>query len=340
MSMKTTFKLILSILLILFTSFLSAEEVISKDVAGLKDPAGIKRVEGSVLILGDSKAFDEFVIPTQKIIFNYSDQKFNDWSRINVEGSRDTVFYRLPRDASTLEVARSYEDELMAEGYEVIFKGKAEELHDGYGRFMKEVYGDKIGAAVMEYHLPASDDFRYLALKKAEADGSTTYVAGLFAKIRDVWGSKYAKPGEVISRLDVIKTKALTKRLVVVKAEEMPNLLGTSGKVILYGIQFDFNKADIKSESEETLGEVAKFLETNKDAKLVVTGHTDNVGNFEFNRDLSQKRSESVVNYLISKHKVDKVRLIPFGASFSSPVASNDSEDGKAKNRRVELVRF
>ena len=329
---------ILSCLLMLPLAY--AEDVISKDVAGLKDPAGIKRMEGSVLILGDSRAFDEFVIPTQKIIFNYSDQKFNDWSRVNIEGSRDTVFYRLPRDASTLEVSRSYEDELMAEGYEVIFKGKAEELHDGYGRFMSEVYGAKIGAALMEYHIPASDDFRYLALKKVEADGSTTYVAGLFAKIRDVWGSKYAKPGEVVSRLDVIKTKALTKRLVVVKAEEMPNLLGSSGKVILYGILFDFNKADIKKESEDTLLEVAKYLDTNKTAKLVVSGHTDNVGTFEFNRDLSQKRAEAVVAYLVTKNKIAKERLIAFGSSFASPVAPNDSEDGKSKNRRVELVRF
>ncbi|HMO18852.1 MAG TPA: OmpA family protein [Oligoflexia bacterium] len=328
-------------ILVLLCSFnLNAQEVLSSDVSGIKDPDGIKRMEGSILVLGESKAYDEFVIPTSRIEFDYNSQKFKEWDKLSIEGSRDTVFYRLPKDASTLEVAKSYEDEFLGDGFEVIFKGKDEDLHDGYGRFMKEVYGVKIGAALMEYHIPASNDFRYLAVKRNESDGSVTYITGLFAKIRDVWGSKYAKPLEVVTRLDVIRTKPMIKRLVLVKAEEMPGLLGKDGKVILYGILFDFNKAEIKSESEETLSEVAKFLSTHETAKLVVTGHTDNVGNFEFNRELSQKRSESVVNYLVSRHKVDKSRLIPFGASFSSPVSSNETEEGRTKNRRVELVRF
>lgn len=317
-----------------------AQDIISKDVPDLKDPQGIKRIEGSILVLGESKAYDAFVIPTQKIVFDYNSQKFKEWSKINIEGSRDTVFYRLPKDASTLEVAKSYEDEFAASGFEVVFKGASPNLDDGYGRFMKQVYGTQIGSAIMEYHLPASTDFRYLAVKKMEADGSTTYIAGLFAKIRDVWGSRYAKPGEVVTRIDVIRTKPLTKRLVVVKAEEMPNLLVNNGKVILYGIIFDFNKAEIKKESEETLSEVAKYLEINKTAKLVITGHTDNVGTFEFNRDLSQRRAEAVVNYLVNNYGVSKDRLIPFGASFASPVATNDNEDGRSRNRRVEIIRF
>lgn len=78
---------------------------------------------------------------------------------------------------------------------------------------MTQVYGKQIGAAVMEYHVPSAKDFRYLAMKKTDENGSEIYVAGLFAKIPDSWGSKYAKPQEVIARLDVIRTKPLQNRL-------------------------------------------------------------------------------------------------------------------------------
>jgi outer membrane protein OmpA-like peptidoglycan-associated protein len=175
-------------------------------------------------------------------------------------------------------------------------------------------------------------------MKKANEDGSVTYLAGLFAKIRDVWGSRYAKPQEVVTRLDVIRTKALTSRLVVVKAEEMPNLFDSAGKVVLYGILFDFNAASIKPESTETLAEVGKFLSAHPGKKLIVTGHTDSVGAFEFNRELSQKRADAVVDYLVKNYQAPRERFIPFGASFAAPVASNATEEGRAKNRRVELV--
>ena len=74
--------------------------------------------------------------------------------------------------------------------------------------------------------------------------------------------------------------------------------------------------------------------------KLLVVGHTDTVGAFEANRDLSQRRAKAVVAALVSQHKVDAARLQSFGASFAAPVASNAAEPGRAKNRRVELVSF
>jgi outer membrane protein OmpA-like peptidoglycan-associated protein len=72
--------------------------------------------------------------------------------------------------------------------------------------------------------------------------------------------------------------------------------------------------------------------------KLLVVGHTDNVGTFAFNTDLSQRRAVAVVNALASRFGVARNRLTPFGVSFAAPVASNRTEEGRAKNRRVELV--
>lgn len=318
----------------------SADDFITADVKGLKDPPETKRVEGSVLVLAEEKAFDEYTIALQRVEYDYNTQSFKPFNKHTVEGARSTAFYRMPKDVSTLEPLKSYEDELIGQGYEVLFKGKDDELDDGYGRFMDKVYGKNVGAALMEYIFPAAREFRYIALKKNRDDGSQVYFTGMFIKVPDSWGSKFAKPGDVIGRIDVLQTKALNKRLVLVKAEEMAQQIGANGKIALYGILFDFNKADIKPESNETLAQVAKFMTDNPTKKLLVAGHTDNVGNFEFNRDLSQRRAQSVVDYLASKHSISKERLLPFGASFASPVASNGTEDGKAKNRRVELVEY
>jgi outer membrane protein OmpA-like peptidoglycan-associated protein len=314
------------------------QPLIKADVTGLKDPDGIKRMEGSVLVLGESKAFDEFTIALEKIVFDYNSQKFKDWQKLRVEGTRDTVFYRLPGDASTLEVSRSYRNDLEAVGFEIVREANKDDLDDGYGRFMKEVYGVTVGAQLMEYHLPAANDFRYLVMKRSANDGTESYVTGIFVKIRDVWGSRYAAPGEVVTRLDVIRTRPLKSRLVLVKAEEMPTLLDGGGKVVLYGVLFDTNQTTIKPESAGTLQEVAKFLKENASINVIVTGHTDNVGTFEFNRDLSQRRAQAVAEWLTAKHGIERGRMVPFGASFASPVAPNASEAGRAKNRRVELV--
>jgi outer membrane protein OmpA-like peptidoglycan-associated protein len=72
--------------------------------------------------------------------------------------------------------------------------------------------------------------------------------------------------------------------------------------------------------------------------KVLVVGHTDNVGTFAFNTDLSQRRAAAVVNALATRFAIPRDRLTPFGVSFGAPVASNRTEEGRAKNRRVELV--
>jgi outer membrane protein OmpA-like peptidoglycan-associated protein len=109
--------------------------------------------------------------------------------------------------------------------------------------------------------------------------------------------------------------------------------------VVLYGIHFDTDKYDIKPESEPTLGEIARLLQQDPTLRLNVVGHTDNVGGLEYNEDLSERRAASVVTYLTGRHGIDASRLSPVGAGMTSPIASNDTEEGRAKNRRVELVK-
>ncbi len=111
------------------------------------------------------------------------------------------------------------------------------------------------------------------------------------------------------------------------------------GRIAVYGIQFDTGKSEIKPASEPALIEIAKLLKAQPTLKLHVVGHTDNVANLDLNLKLSKARAEAVVQALSSRHGITATRLIAHGIGPVAPVASNDSEAGRAKNRRVELVK-
>jgi OmpA-OmpF porin, OOP family len=177
-------------------------------------------------------------------------------------------------------------------------------------------------------------DQRYTA---AELPESGAHVSVLTYTLKD---NLYCKAfnDRTIAVVDIVEAKAREQKMVAVKAEEMATKVSTTGSIALYGIYFDFNRADIKPESDPTLGQIAKLLRDDSALKLLVVGHTDNIGTFSFNRDLSQRRAVAVVNALVTRYSIGKNRLTPVGVSFASPVASNKTEEGRAKNRRVELV--
>src|SRR6185437_1164681 len=109
--------------------------------------------------------------------------------------------------------------------------------------------------------------------------------------------------------------KPMENKLSKVVADEMASLISDTGRVAVYGIYFDVNKTELKPESEPTLQEMVQLMKNQSSLKLLVVGHTDNVGAFASNMDLSQRRAQSVVDTLVSKHAVAKDRLIPIGVS-------------------------
>ena len=101
----------------------------------------------------------------------------------------------------------------------------------------------------------------------------------------------------------------------------------------------DTSKADLKPESTPSLNEIGKLLKSQPNLKVYIVGHTDNVGGFDYNMGLSQRRAKSVVDRLVQSYGIAANRLHPVGAGLIAPVASNDDEAGRAKNRRVEIVK-
>jgi outer membrane protein OmpA-like peptidoglycan-associated protein len=122
-------------------------------------------------------------------------------------------------------------------------------------------------------------------------------------------------------------------------ANVFSNDIRATGHAAVYGIFFDTGKTELKPESEQAIAEIGKLLQADANLKVYVVGHTDNVGTLEGNMKLSQGRADAVVQALVGKHGIAAARLKAGGVGPLAPVASNDAEEGRAKNRRVELVK-
>jgi outer membrane protein OmpA-like peptidoglycan-associated protein len=123
-------------------------------------------------------------------------------------------------------------------------------------------------------------------------------------------------------------------------AKNIENELAKNKRAVIYGIYFDFASDVIKPESEPILREIAGALKDNPDWKLTVEGHTDNIGGDAYNLELSKRRAAAVKQALIDRYHIAPDQLLqPNGFGASQPVAPNNTLEGRARNRRVELVR-
>ncbi len=306
----------------------------SADIDGSKDHLQLKRYEGSEIVKYDFRAYAELIIPLGKAKHS---QELED--SMHVEGAVTRLTYKIPMGRSPLEVMRNYEGELKADGFQQLFAGSTKQLGNSFSEaagYKEILWSPNIPALIMN-----DDTQRFMALEKKGADGRL--VVMLYAVENRFWAANLKKKagiekGQTLLQVDIIESKPMEVKMVVVAAEEMAKEISSTGSVALYGIFFDTNKANIKTESSETLGEIAKLLKNNSSLKLLVVGHTDSVGTFDYNMDLSKSRAAAVVTELSRNYGIAPVRLTPVGVSYACPVAPNTSEDNRAKNRRVELV--
>lgn len=314
-------------------SVLVSSFAFAADKAGCKDFPGIKRFEGSSIMLCEQKNFAEYTLPTGKWVKNEDDSAKSDYASKEVlEGRLTQNVYSVPAGPSSAEVFRNYLNDLQSAGYKILFQAKQEEANNLDSFF--EAKGP--GGQLWGY---SPDEARYVAAVKEEG-GVKTYIALYAIEFADGYVPEFdAVKGQVYVRLDSLQVGELKDQMVLVTASEINKALDTSGKVLLYGIHFDFNKALIKPDSRPSLDEIGKFLKDQPDEKLSVVGYTDNIGGADFNRRLSKARADAVVADLVSTYGVSQGRLKASGEGLQSPVATNDNEDGRAKNRRVELHR-
>ena len=284
----------------------------TRDVAGAKDYAGIGRFKGSVATGFDVKDFD--AVRIQGAAFR--DGKPVDARRL--EGRATRIAYRTGKGPSIIEVARNFENQLAKAGFETLLACDT----DACG-------GIPFVEAVDVLPIPQmwidGFNYRYYAGRRVQG-GRETYVSVLVSMNND----------DIYTQLTAVDLGAIENKMV--DAAAMAKGLGENGRIALYGIYFDTDKVVVKPESRPTLDEIAKLLQSQPRLNVFIVGHTDSQGTHDYNVTLSRRRAEAVAAALIQNYNISKARLSTAGVGFLAPVRSNATEDGRALNRRVELV--
>lgn len=304
-----------------------------REVKGGKDHPLLSRFEGAKMVGYSVLQYEQAELPGSKPYFK--DNKLLVENQFKPEGKYTRIAYVFAKDRSGLEVFRNYQAAIAKAGMKVIYTCEKEACGN-LDSYFNSSYLMRDGFLTGSYRNAFNSGLsepRYLVAKGAQADGSPVHVAVLVAPpLRGEYGAV---------SLQVIEGKAMDGGKVVanLKADEMARSIAADGKVAVYGVYFDTDKAAVKPDSKGALGEMAKLLQQDKKLMVHIVGHTDNQGAQAHNVALSQKRAEAVVATLTSEYKVDAKRLSAKGVGSYAPVASNDDDRGREKNRRVELVK-
>ena len=289
-----------------------------QDMEGSKDHPLISRYPGSYIAKYLTKEFDEFSLPLGPV-----EEENTITKNQHLEGKITRIVYVAPAGRTVLEVFRNYQAALKKAGFETLFTCGPQ----GCGSTVANAYANSGDNA--DYWGP-EHGIHYVSAKLARPEGDV-YVSLLVDDL--------GPDSRTDAELYVIEVKPMESDLITVNAASLANDINRTGHASVYGIYFDTGKADVKPESDATLSEIAKLIQGDPTLKLYVVGHTDNQGALDLNMDLSRRRAEAVLAALTTKYAVPATRLKAYGCGPYSPVASNDSEDGRAKNRRVELVK-
>lgn len=347
------------VLLCLLSSAAFADATMpKKDIAGAKDPAWLKRYEGSVIVSYEHKAFDAIAFPASKLEgsdpaqYDSRNNAIREAKRtVTAEGEYTRLVYVAPEERSPLEVIRGYIDAIKADGGKLLYGCQDEACGGNVAGYDP---GGNVQTLLMKLLPPRrlkDDNFsngqcavshinaqRYVLAHVPDGNGGQRTLAVVAFGI-DAGTYCDALKDRAGVLVVAVEPRAREQKMVTVSAGEMAKALADAGHIALYGLYFDTNKSAVKPDSRPTLEQIAALLKAQPALKLSVVGHTDNVGDAGFNKALSQRRADAVVAALIEDYGIAPERLAASGAGMDKPVAPNTSEDGRAKNRRVELVK-
>lgn len=269
----------------------------------------LTRYPGSRVESNTSKEFAQYKLVTA------FDQKTNAFSGPTLEGKVTRLVYGNPAQRSPLEIFRNYQSALAQAGMEILFQCAGEQCGPTFSTSAWNRYN-----GVMAF---SGKDSHYLAgkLKTANAEA---FVALMVGKQR--------------TQIDIVERKAMDTGLVTINAQALAASIAREGRVSIYGIYFDTGKAALQPESKPALDEIALLLQQKPELKLHVVGHTDNTGTFAANLQLSKDRAAAVVAAFTNDYAIAATRLAAHGVGPLAPAATNATEEGRGKNRRVELV--
>ncbi len=290
----------------------------TSDTEGSKDYPLVSRFKGSFIEWYQVKNFDRYYMLSLK---------GNTLDKYEINGKITRIQYVSQPEHSVFEIFKSYETALKNAGFQILLK--LDKTNCGVNLSEQLYSGEFNGLNALPAGQAKKPDFKegefaYLSAKKNISD-KDVYVV--------VYITNWDYP---LINFDAVEVQGMEKGLVSVK--DMETDISQNGHIAIYDIHFDSGKSEIKPESADALKNIAAYLNNHPDKKYLIVGHTDNTGDFDANIKLSQERAASVKNELTGKYGVNTDQLKAWGNGSTSPVASNSTEKGKAKNRRVEIV--
>lgn len=320
----------LFIALIYVTVFSLSHAADSADISGGKDHPLISRYPGTHIVQYRISEFDQISLPTGKAYYGADNSSKH--PKQALEGKVTTIEYQADTRAPFLQVYRNFQSSLKNSGFEIIFECETPETCGPEFSSDFLMSGDPFRVEKLQLSAMSNESVRhgYINGKKRQG-GNDIYVSAMVAEEKNSNTPLY-----VI--LDVIEVKPMQDNLVSIDANYLSKLIEAEGKAILNGILFDTDTATLKAESKIALKAIADYLTKNKTANVFIVGHTDTVGSYKHNVDLSSRRAASVAAALVGEFKIDAKRLQAAGIGPVAPVGSNANEVGRSINRRVEMV--
>ena len=300
------------------------------DCDGCRDHALLARYPGSTLVGASQVAFDEATFPIGASSRDADTDEAIKPKTQTYAGKRTRLYYLLPTGRSVLEVFANYRQAVDKAGMTVEWTCAGDDCGRGFEQHAVDALDvDLSNSLDARIGFSDAEKPRYLVARLQRPEG-TVHVAVLAAELstRDRGGLYVV----------VLEEKPMDQGLVTLDAGALARDLAAQGKVAVYGIRFDFDQARIKPESKPQLDAIAQLLRAQPTLKLRITGHTDNQGQDAYNLDLSQRRAQAIVAALRGDYGIAPDRLAAAGLGASAPVAGNDTDAGRALNRRVELA--
>lgn len=249
-----------------------------------------------------------------------------------VDGKMRRQFCELPEGISSYEVIKNYEKAIQSKGGTIIYLSR-----EAY-RYTDENTGERIYFMrdfFTKGRLTRYNPHSYLQLPNFAKD----YVSGKISTAEnDIYISVAAAVVEGKTYYTLVTVLAEPMDMNNVTLNVLNEGIADKGKIAIYDIYFDTGKSEVKNESNSALAIIADYLKDNPDKKFIIVGHTDNTGDFDANVTLSNDRAKAVIEKLVADHGIAQAQLIPYGVGSVSPQMSNANDEGKARNRRVELV--
>jgi len=324
----------------------AADESPTADVKGGVDHPVISRFTGSLLVGYGQQDWATTVLPGAGGMSKTERNKFAD--PLQVEGKITKLFYLSPVGKTPLEVFRNQQQALMAAGFKPRFTCEVKDClapayfaikDDSRSKGMDWAKGYLVGVRGggswqgAKWGIPMSITWEegHILAGTLSRGGSTLQVLVFTSEADNEYTDRAA------SYIEIVEPKAMPTGQVTVDAKAIASGLQAEGKVTLNGILFDTGKTELKPDSNAQLDQMVAALKAQPAAKVFIVGHTDNVGSVDANLKLSQGRAQAVVAAL-TQRGIAANRLAAHGNAGYAPVASNAAEDGRAKNRRVEMV--